>query len=278
MTLICAGNHRFTEFPHLRAMPTQERTPSIGRHQDVDPERIHDCNVAAFRRYLGPPYNQIMFSNTLPLIGLGLLLFQDASGQITVFETGDNSPIAGFGVIEGDEVADDASLATMGARITALEIFLVTFSPTGSMTADISAALYAADASGVPGTLLWSETKAGLDFVTTASSVVFDNIGTDVDRDFFWSVTMDNVVADPGAVWAPRLAEAANVVPAGTSTDPGFLYVNSGGNGFGPIIVSGADSTLGVSITGIPVPEPGTSVSLLFGAVALAARRRRHGS
>lgn len=69
-----------------------------------------------------------------------------------------------------------------------------------------------------------------------------------------------------------------NVVPAGTSTDPGFLYVNTGGTGFGRLIVSGADSTLGVSITGIPIPEPGTSITLLLGTTTLAARRRRRWS
>jgi hypothetical protein len=219
-----------------------------------------------------------MLKTIFPMIGLGLLLSRDASGQVTVFETGDNSPIAGFGVIEGDEVADDASLATAGARITGLEVFLVTFSPSGSLIADISAALYADDGNGAPGALLWSETKPGLSFATTASSVFFDPGGTNVDRDFFWSVTMDNVVAEPGAVWAPRLAEAANVTPAGTSTDPGFLYVNTGGTGFGRIIVFEADSTLGVSITGIPIPEPGSSLTLLLGTAALAARRRRRGS
>ena len=216
-----------------------------------------------------------MFKNTPLVIGMGLLMSPLACGQaVTIFDTSSGMPVAAFGAAEGEIVADDATLGDPGAIVSQLEVFLVTFSSGGLLTADVSAGLYADDGAGAPGALLWSENKVGLAFNSTNSSVIFESIDTIVGQNFFWSVTMDNVVADPGAVWGPRLATAANVAPVGTSTDPSFLYTDTGG-GFVFTTTGSVDSTLGVRISGTPIPEPASAASLLFGFVAISMQRRR---
>lgn len=215
-----------------------------------------------------------MIKTTLLTTGFGILLFQTALSQVTVFDTSGGMPFAGMQVNVGDEVADDVSLSTNGATITDLELFLITFSNAGPITADISAALYTDDA-GAPDTLLWSETKTGLSFATSQSSVSFDGIDIDVGRDFFWSIKIENLVADPADVWGPRLGNPAGVTPPGATTDPDFLYISTGGGPFSHASLGTVDSTLGVRITGVAIPEPSVASTLLIGAVILGFGHRR---
>lgn len=227
------------------------------------------------------------------LLGLAVLAMVARAQETVYVLPSDLNALMTWGAyppVAGVVIGDDAHL---GGTSRLLQEVRLPVASNRARTATVELALYAREASGYPGSLLWSGIQ-NVSFPTPltgedyARDVLFGPVGLEVPGDLVWAVTFSNITSyDPavpelaffGLIWneADNLASAGSA--PGASNDVTRAYRKLPGQPWQETLqplVGGVlrDATLTVAMRAAPVPEPGMAIVLALAAVGCLRRRR----